>query len=116
MEVQEAQARTREVQRIMQTATLFTLLPGTAAVVGGLLLFAGCVASYGVLRSLDFADIVHLSLPGRIGLCVMWVVIALVAVAIPVNSVFSNLFFSDFTLCHKVLYSLVTPARRCGCA
>ena len=40
MEVQEAQARTREVQRITQTATLFTLLPGTAAVVGGLPFYA----------------------------------------------------------------------------
>ena len=35
MEVDEAQDRMREIQRIMETATLFTLLPGTAAIVGG---------------------------------------------------------------------------------
>ena len=41
MEVDEARERMREIQRIMETATLFTLLPGTAAIVGGLLVLAG---------------------------------------------------------------------------
>jgi uncharacterized membrane protein len=46
MEVDEAQARMREIQRIMETATLFTLLPGLAAIVGGVLTLLGCGVSY----------------------------------------------------------------------
>jgi hypothetical protein len=51
MDVDEAQARIREIQRIMERATLFTLLPGTAAVVGGLMVLAGCVASFAMVGS-----------------------------------------------------------------
>ena len=65
MKIDEAQARMREIQRIMETATLFTLLPGTAAVVGGLLVFLGCGLSYWILNSLDFAAIAQLSAAGR---------------------------------------------------
>ena len=36
----EAQARMQEIQRIMERATLFTLLPGTPAVVGGLMVLS----------------------------------------------------------------------------
>ena len=61
MNADEAQARMQEIQRIMERATLFTLLPGTAAVVGGLLVLAGCAVSYAMFRSLDFAAILHLS-------------------------------------------------------
>jgi hypothetical protein len=84
MEVDEAQARMREIQRIMEAATLYTLLPGTAAVVGGLLVFLGCGASYWLLNSLNFADIVRLSRPGWISLCLMWAAIAVVSVAVNV--------------------------------
>ena len=82
MEVDEAQARMREIQRIMETATLFTLLPGTAAVVGGLLVFLGCGGSYWFLNSLDFAEIVRLSMSGRVTLCLMWVAIAVASVVV----------------------------------
>lgn len=74
----------REIQRIMETATLFTLLPGTAAVVGGLLVLLGCGASYWLLNSLNFAAILQLSMPGRVGLCLMWFGIAVAAVAVNV--------------------------------
>ena len=84
MEVDEAQARIREIQRIMETATLFTLLPGTAAVVGGLLVFLGCGASYWALGSLDFAAILELPLPGRVGLCLLWFAVAAAAIAVNV--------------------------------
>ena len=72
MDVDEAQARMQEIQRIMERATLFTLLPGTPAVVGGLLVLAGCAVSYAMFRSLDFADILHLSFGGQAAFCVMW--------------------------------------------
>ena len=68
----EAQVRMQEIQRIMERATLWTLLPGTAAVMGGVLVLGGCAASYAMFRSLDFADILTLSFPAQAGFCVMW--------------------------------------------
>ena len=84
MDVDEAQARMQEIQRIMERATLFTLLPGTPAVVGGLLVLAGCAISYAMFRSLDFADILHLSFAGQAVFCVMWFVIGLIGVLLEV--------------------------------
>lgn len=84
MNVDEAQARMREIQRIMERATLFTLLPGTPAVLGGLLVLAGCAVSYGMCRSLDFADILHLSVDSQIAFCVMWFAIGVAGLLIEV--------------------------------
>ena len=72
MDHDEAQARMQEIQRIMERATLFTLLPGTPAVVGGLLVLAGCAVSYAMFHSLDFADILDLSFARQGAFCVMW--------------------------------------------
>jgi len=71
----EAQQRMTEIQRIMERATLWTLLPGAAAIVGGLLVLAGCAASYAMFRSLDFADMLRLSLEGQCVFCLMWFLI-----------------------------------------
>ena len=60
MDADEAQDRMQEIQRIMERATLFTLLPGTPAILGGLLVLVGCAVSYSLTRSLDFADILQL--------------------------------------------------------
>jgi len=84
MDVDEAQARMQEIQRIMERATLFTLLPGTPAVVGGLLVLAGCAASYAMFRSFDFADILHLSYAGQAAFCVMWFAIGVIGVLLEV--------------------------------
>ncbi len=84
MDVDEAQARMQEIQRIMERATLFTLLPGTPAVVGGLLVLAGCAVSYAMFRSLDFADILYLSLGGQVAFCVMWFAIGVIGVLVEV--------------------------------
>jgi hypothetical protein len=61
-----------------------TLLPGTPAVVGGVLVLAGCAASYAMFRSLDFAEMVHLPVNGQIGFCVMWFLIGLAGVLLEV--------------------------------
>jgi hypothetical protein len=84
MDVDEAQARMQEIQRIMERATLFTLLPGTPAVAGGLLVLAGCAASYAMFRSVDFADMLHLSFAAQGGFCVMWFAIGVIGVLLEV--------------------------------
>jgi hypothetical protein len=84
MDVDEAQARMQEIQRIMERATLFTLLPGTAAVVGGMLVLAGCAVSVAMFQSLDFADILRLSLASQAAFCVMWFVIGVVGILLEV--------------------------------
>lgn len=80
MNIDEAQARVREVHRIMERTTLYTLLPGTPAIVGGALALAGCLASVGMIRSADFQDVLALSVGAQVGLCVMWGLIGVVAV------------------------------------
>ena len=84
MEVDEARARMEEVQRIMERATLCTLLPGTASVIGGLLVLAGCAVSYAMFRSLDFADILRLSVVQQIWFCVMWFAIGVAGLLVEV--------------------------------
>ncbi len=84
MNPDEAQARMREIQRIMERATLFTLLPGMPAVIGGLMVLTGCAVSWAMFRSLDFADILHLSIDGQIVFCVMWFLIGVVGVLLEI--------------------------------
>lgn len=84
MDVDEAQARMREIQRIMERATLFTLLPGTPAVLGGLMVLAGCGVSYAMFRSLDFADLLGMSLAAQGAFCVMWFAIGMVGILMEV--------------------------------
>lgn len=72
MDREEAQGRMEEIQRIMERATLWTLLPGTAAVIGGLLVLAGCAVSYWMIRSLDFADMLDIPIPQQAVFCVLW--------------------------------------------
>ncbi len=84
MNVDEARDRMQEIQRIMERATLFTLLPGTPAVVGGLMVLAGCAVSYGMFRSLDFADILNLSVNNQILFCLMWFAIGVLGILLEV--------------------------------
>jgi hypothetical protein len=85
MDANEAQRRMQEIQRIMERATLFTLLPGTPAIVGGLLVLAGCGVSYGMFRSLDFADILRLPVNRQAAFCVMWFLIGVIGVLLEVT-------------------------------
>ena len=84
MDVDEAQSRMEEIQRIMERATLFTLLPGTPAVIGGLLVLAGCAVSYAMFRSLDFADMLRMSLTAQMAFCVMWFLVGVIGVLVEV--------------------------------
>ena len=84
MDVDEAQDRMQEIQRIMERATLFTLLPGWAAGAGGLMVLAGCAVSYGMFRSPDFADILNVSVYNQIAFCLMWFAIGVIGVVLEV--------------------------------
>jgi hypothetical protein len=83
MDRNEAQVRMQEIQRIMERATLWTILPGMSAIIGGLLVLGGCLASYLMFRSvhnpsfapIDFASLLDLTLNGQIAFCVMWFLI-----------------------------------------
>lgn len=86
MNANEAQVRMQEIQRIMERATLFTLLPGWAAVVGGVMVLGGCAVSYSMFRTLDFADILNVSVNTQVAFCLMWFAIGLIGVVLEVAS------------------------------
>src|SRR5512142_557086 len=83
MDHDEAQARMQEIQRIMERTTLWTILPGASAIIGGLMVLGGCLVSYLMFRSIenpsyspiDFAGLLDLSLNAQIAFCVMWFLI-----------------------------------------
>lgn len=84
MDRSEAEARVREVQRIMERTTLYTLLPGLPAIVGGCLALAGCVVSLVALGSFDFQKVTELPQSAQTGLLVLWAIIGALAVAMEV--------------------------------
>lgn len=83
MDHDEAQARMQEIQRIMERATLWTILPGTSAIIGGSMVLVGSLVSCLMFRSIanpsftpiDFASLLELSLNAQIAFCVMWFLI-----------------------------------------
>jgi hypothetical protein len=93
MDQDEAQVRMQEIQRIMERATLWTILPGTSAIIGGLMVLGGCVVSYLMFRSvdnpsftpIDFASLLDLSLNMQIAFCVMWFLIGVGGVIVEIH-------------------------------
>ena len=84
MDRAEAEARVREVQRIMERTTLYTLLPGWPAVIGGALVLAGCVVTWLITESLDFGAVSGLGQTGRVTLWAMWALIGIAGFAIEI--------------------------------
>jgi len=80
MERNEALGRIQEIQRIMERTTLYTLLPGAPAIIGGFMVLAGCVASYFIIGSVDFTRLLWNSYETQIGFCVMWALIGIAAI------------------------------------
>lgn len=80
MDHEDARQRMREIQRIMERTTLYTLLPGKAAIIGGVLALLGCAVSYAMLRSVDFGVLLKRPLPLQAGFLAMWAFIAVAAV------------------------------------
>ena len=81
MNRQDAEDRMREVQRIMERATLYTLLPGVPSIIGGVLALIGCAVSYAMIQSLDFLRVLALPISRQYAFCIMWTAIGIVAVA-----------------------------------
>lgn len=81
MDHEEAQERMQEVQRIMERTTLYTLLPGASAIIGGVLVLIGCAVSYAMTRSVDFEDVLRLDMDRQWAFCVLWFSIGVVAIA-----------------------------------
>jgi hypothetical protein len=75
MDREEALARIAEIQRVMERATRYTLLPGGAAVAGGLLVLGGCAVSFALLGTLDFAALLGLPVGQQVGFCLLWLAI-----------------------------------------
>jgi len=93
MNLDEAQTRMQEIQRIMERATLWTILPGTSAIIGGLMVLGGCLVSYLMFRSInnpgfspiDFASLMELSLNAQIAFCVLWFLIGVGGVIVEIH-------------------------------
>ena len=93
MDHDEAQVRMQEIQRIMERATLWTILPGTSAIIGGAMVLAGCLVSCLMFRSIDspdftlidFASLLDLSLNAQIAFCVMWFLIGIGAIGAEIH-------------------------------
>jgi hypothetical protein len=80
----EALERIQEVQRIVQRTTMYTLLPGVPAILGGALVLVGCAASYAMMQSLDFQRILWTPLATQVTFCVMWTAIGVGAITLDV--------------------------------
>ncbi len=72
------------IRRIMESATQITVLPGWAAIVGGLVALVGCAVSYVLMGSLDFAVMNDLTLGDRYNVVAVWVAVGTLGVAIDV--------------------------------
>lgn len=80
MQKTEAMERLQEIQRIAERTTLYTHLPGVPAIVGGLLATGGCFASYLMIGSWDYADLVHSPFSTQIAFCIMWTLVGATAI------------------------------------
>jgi hypothetical protein len=80
MKHNEAMERIEEIQRIAERYTLFTLLPGIPAIIGGILVLAGCIVSYSMIRSLDFGQLAGFSASIQGAFLIMWIVIGVTAI------------------------------------
>jgi len=80
MKHNEALERLQEIQRIAERTTLYTQLPGLAAIIGGLLAWIGCALSFFLMHSFDFGTLVQLSPSHQLFFVLMWTGIGLIAV------------------------------------
>jgi hypothetical protein len=93
MDQDEARIRMQEIQRIMERTTLWTILPGKSAIIGGLMVLGGCLVSYLMFGTIDnpnfsridFASLIDLSLNAQITFCVLWFLIGVGGVVVEIH-------------------------------
>ena len=81
MDVSEATQHLARIRKIMESATELTVLPGKAAIAGGVLALAGCGLTYHLTGSLDFGALDTIGRAVRVQVIGVWAVVAVVAVA-----------------------------------
>ncbi len=84
MQPHEAEKQLATIRRIMESATQLTVLPGKAAVIGGLIALVGCAVSYWQVGSLDFGQVNDIEASMRWRLIGVWAAVAVLGVAIDV--------------------------------
>ncbi|MBN1442430.1 MAG: hypothetical protein JXA90_06950 [Planctomycetes bacterium] len=76
----EAARELAKIRRIMESATQLTVLPGWAAILGGILAVAGCGATYWILGSLDLSAMTALDADDRAKIIGVWLAVGVGAV------------------------------------
>ena len=84
MESKEALENLATIRKIMESATQLTVMPGAAAIAGGVLALIGCVGTYFAMRSVDFAQMAQMTTNKQLGLIGMWVGLGILAVVIDI--------------------------------
>jgi hypothetical protein len=84
MDTQEAMEHLGVIRRIMESATRLTVLPGKAAIIGGILALIGCGVTWRMMRSFDFGEMCSMGPEARARLIALWVAIVVLAVGIDV--------------------------------
>ena len=84
MDANEAAKHLATIRHIMESAMRLTVLPGRAAIIGGLLALAGCGVTYWQMGSLDFAQINALAASLRHHLICVWAAVAVLGIAVDV--------------------------------
>ena len=84
MDPREAVEELTTIRRIMESASQLTVMPGAAAIAGGVLALAGCAGTYLVLGSLDLGRMAEVAAAKRLELIALWAALAALAVVIDI--------------------------------
>jgi len=84
MDSHEAVEHLTTIRHIMESATRLTVLPGKAAIFGGILVLAAAGLTYGGIHSMDFQSMAALGQGEQAKLVALWVAVAVLAVSVDV--------------------------------
>ncbi|OGF67983.1 MAG: hypothetical protein A2Y62_22095 [Candidatus Fischerbacteria bacterium RBG_13_37_8] len=80
MKQDEALERIKDIQRIAERTTLYTQLPGLAAIIGGILALFGCIISYQLIGSVDFGALINVTASKQLMFIITWACIGIIAI------------------------------------
>lgn len=84
MDAEEAAEHLARIRRIMESATQLTVLPGKAAIVGGVLCLAGCWVTYRLMGCCDFGRMRDLAPSVRMQIVGVWLGVAAAGLAVDI--------------------------------